>query len=90
MTKNEAAEIKRLFGVVAEDLRSEIRLVADGVAGNGQRIDALQAETRAGFERVEARLDRVEDEVRQLRERVGGVEGEVRGLGERVRRVEAE
>jgi len=94
MTKDEAKDIKHYFAAVTEDLRSEIRLVADGVAVNAERIEALQGETRAGLERVDARLDRVEGEMRkgfrELGERVGGVEGEVRHLGERVGGVEGE
>jgi hypothetical protein len=42
MTQEEAEDIKRHFNVVAEGLRSEIRLVAEGHAGLDGKIDELR------------------------------------------------
>ncbi len=47
MTPDEREEIKRHFGVIAEGLRSDIRLVADGVAMNTERLDRHEEEFRA-------------------------------------------
>ncbi len=44
MTPEEAEDIKRHFNVVAEGLRSEIRLVAEGHAGLDQKIDGVRRE----------------------------------------------
>ena len=46
MTKKEADDVKRLFGVVAEDLRSDIRQVAEGVGLLNERFDGLRAVRR--------------------------------------------
>lgn len=40
----------RLSRVVQEELRSEIQLVAEGVAGYGERLDQFQAEVRKAFQ----------------------------------------
>jgi archaellum component FlaC len=49
-------EIKRHFNVVAEGLRSDIRLVIEGLAANTDRLDRVEVR----LDRVEVRLDRVE------------------------------
>jgi hypothetical protein len=78
MTRDESNDIKRHLDVMAEDLRLEFRLVAEGVATNAQRIDTLQTEMGGGFGRVNLRLDGVEGELRKG----------FRELGERVERLE--
>ena len=52
-----AAETRRHMGVVAEDLKSKISLVAEGVVTLTER---LGAEMREGFEGVDRRLLRLE------------------------------
>ncbi len=47
MTPDESEEIKRHFGVIAEGLRSDIRLVAEGVAMNTERLDRHEKELEA-------------------------------------------
>ncbi len=47
MASDEHEEIMRHFDVVAEGLRSDIRLVAEGVALNGERLDRLEASQEA-------------------------------------------
>ena len=49
-------EIKRHFNVVAEGLRSDIRLVIEGLAANTDRLDRVEVR----LDRVDVRLDRVE------------------------------
>lgn len=69
MDYDTAEDIKRHFSVVAESLRSDIRLVIEGVAANTERLD-----------RVEVRLDRMDTRFDRVEVRLGGVEAEVRGL----------
>jgi len=57
MSPEERDEIKRHFSVVAEDLKAEIRLVAEGVAGNSDRID-----------RLEGKVDHLNTELRAFRD----------------------
>lgn len=52
MTADEAAEIKRLFGVAAEDLRGEIRSAAEGVATVTEDLAGIRVEVRQEFDRV--------------------------------------
>ena len=67
--------------VLVEALDSEIRLVAEGVAGVSERLEAFQKETAQKFEEVQAsfapyfrnvngRLERLEDDVPALERRV--------------------
>ncbi len=53
MTHEEKEEIKRLFDVVAESLRSEIRALAEVVARSNARA--------AGLTRSEGQVDRPDD-----------------------------
>ena len=69
MDYDTAEDIKLHFSVVAESLRSDIRLVIEGVAANTERLD-----------RVEVRLDRMDTRFDRVEVRLGGVEAEVRGL----------
>ena len=41
-----AAETRRHFDVVAEDLRDDVRLVAEGVTALSERVDRLEANLR--------------------------------------------
>ena len=44
MTSEDREDIKRLFGVVTEDLRSQIQQVAEGVAASNQAAERFHAE----------------------------------------------
>lgn len=75
--RQEIAEVRHYTGVVAEDLRSEIRNVADGVAlANGRisdvdlRVDALTTEVRRGFAAVRGELHRLHETDDELRRRI--------------------
>ncbi len=59
MTQDVREEMRRHFGVLAEDLRSQIQQVAEGVTANGEAIERLRgeaevfrAETRGNFAAV--------------------------------------
>jgi hypothetical protein len=64
MTQEERNEIKRHFDLVSENLRSEIRLVAEGVAMNTERLDRLDVR----FDSLEGKVDRMEDEFHVFRD----------------------
>ena len=61
-----AAETRRHMGVVAEGLKSNIALVAEGVVTLTER---LGAEIRTGFEGIDRRLVRVETRLLSTPER---------------------
>ena len=65
----ESAETRRHFDVVAEDLRSEVRLVAEGVVALDQKHDRLRDEMREEFSKVGHRLLRLEARVLSLEQR---------------------
>jgi SAM-dependent MidA family methyltransferase len=71
-------ETTRLFGVVGEGLRAEIRQVAEGVTLANERIDALAVQmAQMGTElRTEIRL--VADTQAELRTRVEALESKPR------------
>ena len=80
------AETRRHFDVVAEGLRSQIQLVAEGVSAANQRLDGFQqkveeefAETRAAIRFSYAQLD----------ERIQSLEHNYSALNERVARLES-
>ena len=56
------AENRRHFGVLHEDLRDHIRLIAEGFATTNERIDRLETGMHAEFARVDGRLRRLEAE----------------------------
>jgi uncharacterized coiled-coil DUF342 family protein len=47
MTQEDRNDIKRHFDVVVENLRSDFRLVAEGVAMNAERLDRVEGELRS-------------------------------------------
>jgi len=59
----ESAETRRHFDVVAEGLRSEIRLVGEGVLTLDQKHDRLREEMHQEFARVDRRILRLEARV---------------------------
>lgn len=82
-------EIKRHFGVVVEDVRGEIRAVAEGVATltdeMHREFSAVRAETAREFEETRALIRLSYGE---LDRRVKGLETEVADLRTRLERVE--
>lgn len=75
--REDVAEVRRHVGVVAEDLRSEIRTVAEGVALANERIDhldlrvdGLTTEMRRGFAAVRVEIHRLHETDDELRRRI--------------------
>jgi hypothetical protein len=73
----EVAEVRRHAGAMADDLRSEIRMVADGVALANERInqvdlrvDGLTGEMRRGFAGVRAEIHRLHETDDELLRRI--------------------
>jgi hypothetical protein len=76
MNSETAEEIKRHFNVVAEGLRSDIRLVIEGLAVNTDRTERVENR----LDRVEVRLDRVEVGLDGLKAEVSDVKAMIRPL----------
>lgn len=51
-----AAETRRHFEVVAESLRSDIQLVAEGVTALDEKLERFRNEVRQEFSKVDRRL----------------------------------
>ena len=51
-----AAETRRYMGVVAEDLRSDIKAVAEGLGALDEKVERFHGEVREDFGRVDRRL----------------------------------
>jgi hypothetical protein len=51
-----AAETRRYFGVVAEDLKSDIKAVAGGLGALDEKVERFRGEVREDFGRVDRRL----------------------------------
>jgi predicted ribonuclease YlaK len=51
-----AAETRRYMGVVAEDLRSDIKAVAEGLGALDEKVERFRGEVREDFGRVDRRL----------------------------------
>ena len=75
-----AEEIKRHFNVVAEGLRSDIRLVIEGLGANTDRLDRLEGR----FEGLEIRFEGLEIRFEGLEIRFEGLRSEFRDLKERI------
>jgi predicted nuclease with TOPRIM domain len=79
MNAEDKEEIKRHFDVVAEGLRSDIRLVADGVAMNTERLDRMDGR----LDTMDGRLDAMDGRLDGMDGRLGRLEVEMRhGFGE--------
>ncbi|HSE62175.1 MAG TPA: hypothetical protein VLG15_01050 [Thermoanaerobaculia bacterium] len=76
MDRETAEEVKRHFNVVAEGLRSDIRLVIEGLSANTDRLEGVDAR----LDRVEVRLDRVEVRLDRVEVRLDGVEVQLDGV----------
>ena len=79
--REEIGEVRRHAGVVAEDLRSEIRAVGDGVALAYEhlnqvdlRVDSLTGEVRRGFAGVRAEIHGLHETDDELRRRIENLE----------------
>ena len=73
----ETAEVRRHAGALADDLRSEVRMVADGVALANERVnqldlrmDGLTGEMRRGFAGVRAEIHSLHEADDELRRRI--------------------
>jgi uncharacterized protein YceH (UPF0502 family) len=86
MDRETVEEIKRHFGVVAEDLRDEIRAVAEGQQDLRRELDGFRGEVTREFEETRALIRLSYGE---LDRRVRGLESEVADLRTRLERVEA-
>ncbi len=86
MDRDTAEEIKRHFNVVAESLRSEIRIVAEGLTGFRQEatsefklvreeIAETGAMIRLSFGELDRRMRSLEGDVSSLRARLDRLEG---------------
>src|SRR5687767_2492382 len=51
-----AAENRRHFGVLNENLTAKLELVVEGFVGQNQRMDQLESEVHAGFAQVDRQL----------------------------------
>ncbi|SRR6266540_3784643 len=54
--ESSAAETCRYFGVVAEDLKSDIKAVAEGLGALDEKVERCRGEVREDFGRVDRRL----------------------------------
>ena len=90
MDRETVDEIKRHFGIVVEDVRSDVRAVAEG-------LDSLRTEMHAEFRAVRGDTARESEETRalirlsygELDRRVRDLESEVASLRTRLERVES-
>jgi hypothetical protein len=86
MDETQVEEIKRHFGVVAEELRSEVRAVAEGVGRVDERLERLQSEVKRESEETRSLIRLSYSE---LERRVEDLEGDMGDLKDRVSRLEA-
>ncbi|HEU5250857.1 MAG TPA: hypothetical protein VFW15_12795 [Thermoanaerobaculia bacterium] len=80
MDQETADEIKRHFNVVAEGLRSDIRVLAEGLGANTDRLDRLERRLD-GFE---SRFDSFESRFDGFESRFDGFESRFDGFEKRV------
>jgi archaellum component FlaC len=76
MDRETAEEVKRHFNVVAEGLRSDIRLVIEGLSANTDRLEGVDAR----LDRVEVRLDGVEVQLDGVKNELGDMKAMIRPL----------
>ncbi len=78
--KEENEETRRHFDVVAEGLRSDIRLLAEGHAALVEKVDHLDAKVdrlETKVDRLEAKVDRLEIRMDHLETRMDGFEAKL-------------
>jgi chromosome segregation ATPase len=88
--QSQLAETRRHFNGVAERMESQVRLVAEGVAGVSERLERR-------FQEVTAKIEEEAEETRamirvsyaQLDGRIRSLEGEFASLAKRVEQIEA-
>jgi chromosome segregation ATPase len=83
MTGEDREDIKRHFSVVSEGLRSEIRLLAEAVGGNNDRLDRFEGRldrTEGRLDRIEGRLDRIEGRLDRIETRIVEEFGEIKAM----------
>jgi chromosome segregation ATPase len=71
-----AQEVRRHFDVVADGLRGDLRMLAEGIAGTHERLDRVEVR----LDRVEVRLDRVESRLGRVEVRLDEVQSELRDV----------
>jgi predicted nuclease with TOPRIM domain len=80
VTKKDKDDIAHVFSLVVEDLRSDIRQVAEGVGFLNERFDSLEGR----FDRLEVRFDKLEVRFDELEVKVDRLDrdlsGQIRGL----------
>ena len=54
--RSSAAETRRHFNVVGEDLKSDIKAVAEGLGALDEKVERFRGEVREDFGRVDRRL----------------------------------
>jgi chromosome segregation ATPase len=86
MNAEDKEEIKRHFDVVAEGLRSDIRLVADGVAMNTERLDRMDGR----LDTMDGRLDAMDGRLDAMDGRLAAMDGRLDGMDGRLGRLEVE
>lgn len=101
MDRETVEEIKRYFGVVTDDLRSDVKAVAEGQSLTNERLDGV--EERLGG--LELRMDRLDQGMvrgfaepgsmvrlsyAEIDRRFGALESEASDLRTRVERLESE
>ncbi len=85
MDHETAEEIKRHFNVVAEDLRSEIRTVAEGFIATNESLDRMESRMAEEFSEVKAMIRLSFGE---LDRRIRSLETDVSSLRARLERLE--
>ncbi len=84
MTGEDREDIKRHVSVVSEGLRSEIRLLAEGLGANNDRLDRMEGR----FDGLEGRLDRVDVRLDQVDGRLDQMNGRFERMEGRLDQVE--
>ena len=64
-----AAETRRHFDVVAESLRSDIQLVAEGLTALDEKLERFRNEVRQEFSKVDRRLLHLDGRIAVLERR---------------------
>ncbi len=78
---DKAVETQRHFDVVAENLKHEIQLVAEGVSVNTRQINAMQQDitsVKGKVEEIDVRLINVKDKVEGLESKVDNLEKDMK------------
>jgi predicted nuclease with TOPRIM domain len=86
MDRETAEEIKRHFNVVAEGLRSEIRILAEAQVGTNERLDRFEARVTEEHGEIKAMIRLSFGE---LDRRIRSLEGDVTSLRARLEKLEA-